>query len=69
MDGQVKANTDGASQGSPGLAGVGISFRDRTGTFLYVKARGLGEAKTFCSVCVAIILAAEIAVKKDWHNL
>lgn len=60
--GEVKANLDGALRGNLSLEGIGISFRDKNGEFLYILAMGTGEI--YWAECLSIVVA--VGTKNSW---
>ncbi|KAF9613848.1 hypothetical protein IFM89_012396 [Coptis chinensis] len=54
----IKVNTDGASKGNPGLAGIGSTFRVHNGDFLLTYCRAVVVTTSYWDECLAIIEAA-----------
>ncbi|KAF5183687.1 hypothetical protein FRX31_026726, partial [Thalictrum thalictroides] len=67
--GQMKANTDGASLGNPGQAGWGVVYRDHLGAAQGAYIGGLGRASNYEAECTAIVECMDMALSKGWDML
>jgi ribonuclease HI len=65
----VKCNTDGASNGNPGIASCGGVFRDSNADFLFAFAEPLGIASSYSTELCGAMKAIEIAYNKRWNNI
>ncbi|KAF1862973.1 hypothetical protein Lal_00018817 [Lupinus albus] len=67
--GWIKINSDGATQGAPGLADGGGIFRDYQGAYVGGFAVFFGISNSLFVELKAAIMAIEIAYHKGWRNI
>jgi ribonuclease HI len=65
----IKCNTDGVSNGNPGIASCGGIFRDHNANFVYAFAEPLGRETAFFAELCGALKAIELAFEKNWVNL
>jgi ribonuclease HI len=61
----IKCNTDGASNGNPGIASCGGIFRDHNANFVYAFAEPLGREIAFFAELCGALKAIELAFEKN----
>lgn len=65
----MKENTDEADRECLGSSGYGVIFQDEQLNLLFTIAKGLGIMEVCRTEVLAIVEAAELALKKEWINL
>ncbi|KAF5191552.1 hypothetical protein FRX31_018863 [Thalictrum thalictroides] len=65
----VKLNTDGASRGNPGTAGLGAVIRDYEGNVLSAVCQGLHPMTNFLAECWAIVVGLEWAASQGHSHI
>jgi ribonuclease HI len=65
----IKCNTDGASNGNPGIASCSGIFRDHNANFIYAFAEPLGRETAFFAELCGALTAIELAFENNWFNL
>ncbi|XP_019423031.1 PREDICTED: uncharacterized protein LOC109332502 [Lupinus angustifolius] len=67
--GWVKANSDGAAHGSPGISGSGGLFRDHMGSFMLAFSNYTSIQSAIFAELHGAMHAVAIAANRDWCNL
>jgi ribonuclease HI len=65
----IKCNTDGASNGNPGIASCGGVFRDHHAEFVFAFVEPLGVETSFFAELSGALKAIDIAYDRNWLNL
>ncbi|KAF9617738.1 hypothetical protein IFM89_038280 [Coptis chinensis] len=65
----IKLNTNGAARGNPGLAAIGVCFRDHSSIFKLSLWRSIGINTNYITECLAILEGTELAIVKNWLHL
>lgn len=63
----VKCNTDGASNGNPGISACGGLFRNANSEFLGAFAINIGLSSALLAELIGAMVAIEVAYHKGWH--
>jgi len=65
----VKCNTDGASNGNPGISACGCLFRNANSEFLGAFAINIGLSSALLAELIGAMVAIEVAYHKGWHSI
>ncbi|KAF6135569.1 hypothetical protein GIB67_015422 [Kingdonia uniflora] len=66
-EGDVKINTDGASEGIPGKGGASFIIRNSRGVVLRTMAIGLGTVTNYMAECTALVMGLAITASNGWE--